>query len=384
MVSGVTARAVGLDYSDLLLDVNWNNIEQVGHQAVGNSISCACYSLAYCRTMLDDEVHRCSEYNLGASEWDAWTNWVVGDYEGHFPSGKDTAFRLTYDSLNEGKPVCVKVKGTRSSHHYVAVVGYENVTDISKLSAENFLIIDPCASEFKVENMADVGYDLKYEENNFQVETDTSSNTVNFDGILPGCTVLPTLADVQVTSASCYLKSLPYSVKTNEDSISLHNDEPMPVGTYFTIDAIVFNSVGNTWYRTNYEGERGYLYSGDVTVTEIKYDEKLSDASYPAGTLSQGSVYPVAGKITSSHPLEEIYVAVLRADGAAACEKSESIALKHRYSISQDIDYAMTFNELEPGDYTFVIRVTEQVNDPAINACRDITTEIVSQSFRVE
>ena len=85
-----------------------------------------------------------------------------------------------YSEIVSGNPVAVKVQGSRSSHHYVAVVGVENVTAAGKLSASNFLIIDPCAPQFALENMGSVGYDLKFEENNYQVEYDTTSASVYF------------------------------------------------------------------------------------------------------------------------------------------------------------------------------------------------------------
>ena len=51
-----------LTYTDLLLDINWSNIDRVGRQTP-YSYSCSCFALAYSRTLLDNTVHYFYEYN---------------------------------------------------------------------------------------------------------------------------------------------------------------------------------------------------------------------------------------------------------------------------------------------------------------------------------
>ena len=76
-----------------------------------------------------------------------------------------TVFKAVYDNINNGKPVVINVDdgaGKRSTGcHYVAVVGYKNVTDSSKLSASNFLIIDSVGNGgYTTENLGSLGYYL--------------------------------------------------------------------------------------------------------------------------------------------------------------------------------------------------------------------------------
>ena len=179
LLPSIALTANAADFSQALLKINWSHIQTVGHQASGGQ-ACACYSLAYCRTMLDGYVHYYSEYNNGSNQYDAWTSWSTGSYAGYFPSDKGSAYLKIYSELSAGKPVSAKVYGSRSSHHYVTFVGYENVSSTSSLSASNFLIIDPCAPSFAVENFGAVGYDLKYEYGCYQVEYDTTGKTVPF------------------------------------------------------------------------------------------------------------------------------------------------------------------------------------------------------------
>lgn len=163
--------------NSLALSINWEHIRQVGHQISGGQ-ACTCYAYAYCKTILDGQVHYYTEFNQGTNEYNAWASWTDGaTYTGDFPSNKNDAFKKLYTELSNRKPAAVKVAGSRSSHHYVAVVGYENVQSESNLSASNFLIIDPCAPEFKTENMAAVGYDLKMEDGVYQVTYSTTGKT---------------------------------------------------------------------------------------------------------------------------------------------------------------------------------------------------------------
>ena len=166
-------------YSAAQLKINWDHIRSVGHQSAGQA--CACFSYAYMRTILDGKVHYWTEFNSssGSNQGTAIAPWQGSTWSGYFPSDKNAAFERLYSEISNGKPAAVKVKGTRSSHHYVAVVGFVNVTS-SSLSANNFLIIDPCASQFVVENMGGVGYDIKIEEGCYQVTYDTTSQTVGF------------------------------------------------------------------------------------------------------------------------------------------------------------------------------------------------------------
>ncbi len=155
-----------------LLNINWDHIKSVGHQVVDGP--CACYALAYCRTILDGQVHVWTEYQASPEAYDV--GWWKGSYDGFFPGSKTAIYERMYSEISKGKPVVVKVNG--SPQHYVAVVGYENVDSTDALSNSNFLIIDPAGSSFSAVNMKNAGYDILYQSNCYQLEYDTSGKTV--------------------------------------------------------------------------------------------------------------------------------------------------------------------------------------------------------------
>ena len=63
----------------LQLELDRPLLELVGHQRGGQA--CACYALAYCRTLLDGLAQPYSDFNLGTNENDAFCSWDYGSYE---------------------------------------------------------------------------------------------------------------------------------------------------------------------------------------------------------------------------------------------------------------------------------------------------------------
>ncbi len=151
------------------LPINWSLIKSTGKQGSGEK-NCLCYALAYSRDIIDKYAHSWTEYSEGyLSSQKRYSYTAVcskASYTKKTNSSQSTVYKTIYDNLNNGKPVVINVDdgaGKRSSGcHYVAVVGYVNVTDVSKLSASNFLIIDSVGSGgYTTENLGGLGYYLR-------------------------------------------------------------------------------------------------------------------------------------------------------------------------------------------------------------------------------
>ena len=168
-------------YNQLLLNVNWSLIDQVGRQTP-YSYSCSCFALAYARTLLDNTVHYFYEYNqYGNTEYHVNAVWDWGAYASVWPATTNEALQKLYTELCMGKPVIVYVTGRGSEGHYVTVIGFENVTSLDKLSESNFLIIDPVYKDGHIAvNLGGVGYSLKSGGSVYQVVVDVSGANVPF------------------------------------------------------------------------------------------------------------------------------------------------------------------------------------------------------------
>lgn len=176
------------------LNVNWDNINTTGYQTVSGP--CFCYALAYCRDILDEKSHSWTEYSLeylsskGRYSYTAMPS--KASYSKKTASSTSTVYKAVYDQIKLGRPVVVNVSGGRSSGcHYIAVVGYTNVSSTSSLSASNFLIIDSALKKNKTatENMGTVGYSLRkaggvysyYTTNSGYAESSGDSNVVTVE-----------------------------------------------------------------------------------------------------------------------------------------------------------------------------------------------------------
>lgn len=133
--------------SSKTLYINWNNIKKTGYQTVSGP--CGCYALAYCRDIIDNKAHSWTEYSkeyLRSKKRYSYTAvWSKAGYVSK-QGNSSTILRALYDNINAGKPVVVglryKDKYGKTHSHYVAVVGYTNVTNVNALTLKNFLIID--------------------------------------------------------------------------------------------------------------------------------------------------------------------------------------------------------------------------------------------------
>lgn len=156
----ITANAA----SSCTLYINWDDIKGVGHQTPYTS-ACACFAVAYCRTILDGEIHSWSEYDLNGGakgQSGAVAQWSKGKYTTSAKSTVNATLKAVYDQINNGRPAILHVKGGRSTgQHWVAVVGYQNVSNENSLTYDNFLIIDSVASKYEIENLGALGYKLK-------------------------------------------------------------------------------------------------------------------------------------------------------------------------------------------------------------------------------
>lgn len=155
--------------------INWSYIKSTGKQKSGEK-NCLCYALAYSRDIIDNKTHKWTEYSEGylksAGRYSYNAVCSKASYTKKTSTSQNTVYKAIYDNINNGKPVVINVDdgaGKRSSGcHYIAVVGYVNVTNTSELSASNFLIIDSVGNGgYNTENMGSVGYYLRKASGNY-------------------------------------------------------------------------------------------------------------------------------------------------------------------------------------------------------------------------
>lgn len=286
-------------YGWLQLALDRPLLEQVGHQR--GRQACACYSLAYCRTLLDGEARPYSDFNLGTNEDNAWCSWELGDYESlNFTEACEVYERMV-EELNAGKPVVILVNGSRTQQHYVAIVGYERVTPGEPLTASNFLMLDTCAADFEPHNLGAAELDIKKLSHGvYQLVVDRTEEALPFEAhrssYLSFCSVFPGCRSVQIGEGAL-LQSLPCGAAVDADSAAT---EVLARGERFRTCALVQNTRGEYWYRgVTADGREGYVNAADCTVGRPLFTGlALSDEILPL-CLERGESWAVGGKLSA-------------------------------------------------------------------------------------
>lgn len=176
------------------------------------------------------------------------------------------------------------------------------------------------------------------------------------------------------------------AVTVNEDTVlcGIPDDGAERIGTLYAgvrqlIDAYALDKDNTVWYRC----EDGYWFRASAASVEhyIK-SAAIGDRSFPSGALPSGKAFPVKGMITAKNEITEINAAIYAGGSASGKPVQEhSVPLNNTYSYSlsgSEIDYAMVFNDLSGGDYTFVLSVTERAYSPSGLPAEELITTMTS------
>lgn len=142
-----------------------NLIKQLGIQNGPWSGACLGYAAAYCQMITTGQYHSWAEFdgNGGYDESNFYGRNMTGEFDCWNYYDQQSTLRALYDAINAGHPCIVYVTTTSGNQHWVAVVGYENVSDPNNLSPESFIMLDPNYA-FSCEpcSLTTHGYVLRY------------------------------------------------------------------------------------------------------------------------------------------------------------------------------------------------------------------------------
>lgn len=132
----VNATAIANEHT--MVSIPWNLINKCGHQAVSGP--CQAYCWAYCRIILDNQSHNYSEYWTGTM---AKAPSVAGyTSQSAKMTSKQILLETICNNVDLGRPVVVRVKGSKA-FHYVVAVGYKTNCNRNNLEESDILILDP-------------------------------------------------------------------------------------------------------------------------------------------------------------------------------------------------------------------------------------------------
>lgn len=128
------------DSANKILAYDRADIEAIGTQeSTGHSICCPSFSCAYADAVIDGTVNNHEYYTCSCCTWPDW-----GGGESSFRSlGTDEQLlREAYDEISAGRATVIHVSAGYGEH-WIALIGYQNVTDPDHLTLANFVALDP-------------------------------------------------------------------------------------------------------------------------------------------------------------------------------------------------------------------------------------------------
>lgn len=348
------------EYGWLQLELDRPLLEQVGHQR--GRQACACYSLAYCRTLLDGEAQPYSDFNLGTDEDNAWCSWELGDYESLNYTMACEVYERMVEELDAGRPVVILVNGSRTQQHYVAIVGYENVRPGEPLTAWNFLMLDTCAADFEPHNLGAAELDIKKLSHGvYQLVVDRSGESLPLEAhrssYLCSCSRIPGCRSVQTTE-EVPLQSLPCDSAVDADSAAI---EVLARGARIRTDALLRNSRGEYWYRgVTADGREGYVSAASCTVGRPLFSGlSLSDEILPI-CLARGDSWLLGGKLSAGGNVFSSITVEIFAGAEAQGEPLLSVTLpgERAFCLLEESAFAEALPFAYLGEGTYCLRLS--------------------------
>lgn len=126
--------------ANMVLPYDPADIAAIGNQnESGHTICCPSYACAYADAVLDGTVNDHSYYTCSCC---MWQDWGGGGSSYRCVGSDEEVLREAYDQISSGKPVVTHVSW-EYGEHWIALIGYQNVTDPDHLTLDNFIALNP-------------------------------------------------------------------------------------------------------------------------------------------------------------------------------------------------------------------------------------------------
>ena len=126
--------------TNMVLPYDPADIAAIGNQnESGHTICCPSYACAYADAVLDGTVNDHSYYTCSCC---TWQDWGGGNSSYRCVGSDEEVLREAYDQISSGKPVVTHVSWDYGEH-WIALIGYQNVTDPDHLTLDNFIALNP-------------------------------------------------------------------------------------------------------------------------------------------------------------------------------------------------------------------------------------------------
>ncbi len=303
------------------------------------------------------------------------SNYTITNVEAHIydSNGKDAKGTTEYKTNWNSKSYNIQTNGINNHFSFSALTNgtYRYVVKAS----------DSATNEMKtlIESWFNVG-----------------TSTTPVQQYLDQCKSEPCDVTLTVTEPG-HMNIMPCSTQTNPQAATVSDDDKnLVVGNTYHSTVQWTNTVGHIWYETTSKtGQRGFVYSGDVSVMMVYtikeyYDPNISstlsisgyEGGIPAGNLVQGSNFGLRGVISSNYTITHIEAHIYKSDGTDALPSYSTDWNSTNYDIRTDgINNHFHFRDLPTGtNYNYSVRASDSSGTslPLIDSYFNIGTSSTS------
>ncbi len=170
-----------------------------------------------------------------------------------------------------------------------------------------------------------------------------------------------------------------YTVSTQTNAFSIpytqSSGAALTAGQTLQVNATVINGLGQTWYEVALsDGKTVYVPKSALAFQDYLASQiKLSDCTVQDGMTLQQKSYRLDGKVISTYPLRNI---VGYLDGKQYASWSGTGGVREISLRSTALNKKLNFGELEPGEHTLAIFVTDSTGREA--------TQVYTCTFYIE
>ena len=143
-----------------------------------------------------------------------------------------------------------------------------------------------------------------------------------------------------------------------EDAVSTNSAfrQELAAGEQLNITGLYLNTEGEYWYEIN-EGKTGYIRTGEVSISQLRYDDITLTGSLAPSVLTQGKGFSVKGNIQSEHnSIYSIRARVYRPEAdqlVQVINTTDAVNGKAYNLLRSPISNGLTFRNLEVGQYRY-------------------------------
>lgn len=170
---------------------------------------------------------------------------------------------------------------------------------------------------------------------------------------LSQCKYYPSYLTVKTSTAS-KLWNMPCSDSTSDEAVNIGMTK---AGDTLTVTAMYLNTQDNYWYEVSYNGSTCYIYGGNTTFVDTRYDDiTFTDAVIPS-QITVGSSFVIGGIIKTKYNQFQSVNGSVTSPYGSFLDCTDEVVGKYYSLQGSKVDKQLAFGTLKVGTYYYAVSI---------------------------